>query len=224
MLVFPAAGAAATTTSAEGMALSTTGAMTLTACDGFVNAGAVCATAPNRAGARQLNMAWTGAGTLHVPIAVGAIAPTVRLSVRLAVNHSSRPAPPARSSCSTSCCKTPAARAAVALEGRGIALRPAIGTTQREVLLDAVRIPAAEFAAQGIDLAHVQAIEVVAGRSATGSVQLAELAVSAAPVAGDIVGQTPTATVPELGSPGLAAAAAAVLGGIALATGSRRRS
>lgn len=86
----------------------------------------------------------------------------------------------------------------------GNALQPSVGSTTSKVhiLLHQVRVPLADFAAQGVDLESVRKVELrfgEAGKPQQGSVQLSDVRFQEAAAGTDVLLDTPGATGPSTG-------------------------
>ena len=215
-LVRPELGSDGSTT-VQGLPLSTTGALTRTVCTGFTTGADACPTTPNASAARQLTLAWTGAGALRVPLPDGfSLGADDVLSVRLGVN-SSVPANDglAEQALDLAVVDGAGREAVVALDGRDEpALVPYAGEEESEVLLNGVRVPVAELS--GVDLTDVVALELRSGRTTTGSVQVADLTVDRSAAGAD----EPKPVVPEVPYPALALGLGVL---VAVAAGRRAR-
>jgi hypothetical protein len=204
---------------AEGRPLTTTGFTVVSFCDPHADTGADgnnrdpglasgCPTNPNRSRVRQLTLSWTGPATLRAELAARDVRHLGALHLRTAVDF--------QDSLNTAGQPQDMGITLVGGNGRRVtmpareysaALMPPPGDAARQLTLNGVRIPLADFAAGGIDLTDVAAVELNFGgpdRPASGSVQLAQLSfqepVSAADAGSNVDGTAGRATANVVGA------------------------
>ncbi len=172
-----------TTVNALGGTLSGTGFTTFKACTplnaaGAIDGGTGCGSRPNRSSTRQFTLAWTGPATLRadVPTASSNVSGFGALHLRAAANFDD----PLNSGVKeqdfdVTLTDTAGASATVNAASVSAALEPSAGTTSREVVLNDVRIPLSRFS--GVNLTSLRSLTLrFGGRTATGSIQLADVA------------------------------------------------
>jgi dienelactone hydrolase len=136
-----------------------------------------CPTNPSRSRARQLTLTWDRSARLRIRLARAErnVAPFSALTFRAAVNFSD-----ARNEHAPHLIRVELtdSRGRHAWRSVGGANQPALtpppGTTFRQVVLNGVRVPLARF--RGVDRRRIRSITLHFGRTARGSIQLAELA------------------------------------------------
>jgi dienelactone hydrolase len=207
-------GAEALSTSALGEPLAASGWATFSSCDPHADNGhdgnsrdpgaaSGCPTNPHRSRTRQWTLAWdTEDAVLSLPLPADAVpAPTAGegeavLGLRVAPNFQDTAHTPAGGpDLLVTVVDVEGRRATEPVSAHATSLVPPPGGDFRKQTLDGVRIPLAAYAAQGVDVDHLAAVELSPG-SPVGSVQVGDLVLQreAYPAALD---DDPTPVVPE---------------------------
>jgi hypothetical protein len=158
-----------------GEIVATSGAATVTNCRGAGGAPA-CPSQPNRSSAQQLTFEWQGPAAIRFGFeAPQDVSRFTAVTLRTAVNPDRpRNAGIQRQSLDVVLVDAEGNRGTTTVGEFGPALLTPPARTTRHVILNGLRAPLSSVA--GVDLSRVTAIELVAGRTPSGSIQLAEVA------------------------------------------------